>query len=908
MSGERAMTSIKKLATAAAFALCTLLPTAAIAENMFLSTKESEEKYIMQNIWYDFEKAGNGTFTYKPGALNDGDFTLPDEGIIVVVARTKAISNPALKKLQDGMKNKPGLKFIIIAESGGSVPTAKSFDSFIADDIISWPEAHITHLSSSNYAAIPLDTNSAWDFSGINAGLNSDPFSNEDHVGYYIDDKGNVVPGDENEVHVHTYGVMECIPDKDRIFSYSPTRCQRTRGNTTTTDDKYFKARTCYATGSTNNIKFKVDNLMEDITEGSFLSATLGNTGSLPTDNCARSNPVSCEKFTASTIKDALDNAQKKNNAYKNDVAKLNEHNASFSFGIPQWQSNKGKGACILFIDDGNLFDAQGQNLRCDNGDGSCTVPTQDDHAADIFSHVNQRQNIARMYLAAANSDLCNKDLKIEHMRVECPNVANDGTCTLKRISTYTDITVDTPDLSSGEAGQSCNTPGIWCDGDESKKENGSWVHHRPKDKDIPTYPAFCGKGENSVDYCCTECTDAIKDETGYCLYEYNEKEEQHCCKTCDTTVSNRTNTCDKGQKPGEVTREVCCKCDPATNPDNVLDTNGFCCPENDIGLDPVDRTKRLCCGKDNKDSTTNVCCGGDTPQATPTAAGGRMCCKDGQVDDGTGKCAYPCTGGKGYKDGKCECPSGKVDDGTGNCATPCTGGKEYKDGKCECPSGKVDDGTGNCANPCTGGKEYQDGKCECPTGKVDDGTGNCIASTCPTGLNQYVCDGQTPEKVTCCGSKPDECTKDSHNLNVCSEGQTTCCKLPDKTEDNKCSPEQFEEYCCDVARSDCCKPCDEKKKENTICKGDEHPGLRCCTCPENYNERPICEKGQKPWDKTFSKAWEKDETLGTCCRPAPSSSAPVPVNNPWALGLLGAAVAAFAARRRRQNKQRDDA
>ena len=34
---------------------------------------------------------------------------------------------------------------------------------------------------------------------------------------------------------------------------------------------------------------------------------------------------------------------------------------------------------------------------------------------------------------------------------------------------------------------------------------------------------------------------------------------------------------------------------------------------------------------------------------------------------------------------------------------------------------------------------------------------------------------------------------------------------------------------------------------------------------------------------------------------PAPAAAAPVPVNNPWALGLLGAAVAALAARRRRR-------
>ena len=181
--------------------------------------------------------------------------------------------------------------------------------------------------------------------------------------------------------------------------------------------------------------------------------------------------------------------------------------------------------------------------------------------------------------------------------------------------------------------------------------------------------------------------------------------------------------------------------------------------------------------------------------------------------------------------------------------------------------------------NPCTGGKQRQsDGSCACPSGQVEDGSGTCVTPPiCPTDLKLLpVCASDQKPELHCC--KP----------------------LP---LDPVCSEAELAQYCCDVARDACCKPCDAEKKKD-ICEDDQNPDLFCCTCKKPYEQRPICKAGQVPAgiNKSGTKAAEV-----VCCRLEPATSTPVPVNNPWALGLLGAAVAAAAAARRRRSTRRDD-
>ena len=511
------MFNLRKLCTAAVLALSAALPTAAMAaENdvYFYSTAEASEKYIHNNIFYDFNTAAGGFKNGNKynnntgvGALSKSSLTLPDEGIIVIVARTGNINTDALDKIKTGMSSNPNLKFIIISESGGK-ENAQKFGNYIASDILHWPEASITHLPSSNYAAVPLDTNSyfATHFTGINAGLDTDPFGSDAHVGYYYDDEDNRVDGDEDEVHVHTYGVMECIPDKDRIFSYSQTRCQRTRGSTTTTDSSYYTARDCFVINDSN-----IGNLMEDIVDGTFLSRQRRTTGK---DNCYDDN--SCVAISASAastdpnnLSKLLSNAQTRNTAYKtNHIDKLNPNNAAFSFAIPQWQSNYGRGACIMLIDDGNLLDAQGQDLRCLDGDGTCTTPdptnvNHTDHAHDVFSHVNQRQYVAKKYLEAAKGAVCKQSPTTECAKWDITQTPTHK-CELLQPSANTAAA----DIDINKGGAKCNTPAMWCD---SKKENR---------KD------YCTSTEDSDKVCCKVCEASKKAE----ICKAGEDPDKDCC------------------------------------------------------------------------------------------------------------------------------------------------------------------------------------------------------------------------------------------------------------------------------------------------------------------------------------------------------------------------------------------
>lgn len=482
---------------------------------LFLSPQETtnNESYIINNIYYDFMQAsggpggiidGRGFFTASEGKVYDGtdmlrQSPLPETSladiinnhgvdVVVVSARHVALSDSDLKDLMAGELagvDSKGVKVIVITESGQANNAKNYFEPVIKNQILHWSEAQITHLNNSLYSAVPLQSGTYFEnnFKGINAGINN-----------------GTTYGDEDALRVQTYGVMECIPDKDVIFSYSDKRCVRNNGTTTATDGTYYKARACYIDPDTGT----VNNLMEDVVDGSFLSYTRNKTG---TQNCNENN--TCETFDTASAKNARDNAIEKNGDYKKEVDKLNPNNAAFSFVIPQWQSNHGQGACILFADDANMLDAQGQPLYCkqqgwytgggdisgippDTASNSCSFYSSsgthgryggkgsDEHAADIFSHVNQRKYVATKYLIAARSpSVCGQDMIAG--AGECTQLAAGDICELKPASKNT----ADADIDINKGGTKCATRGMWCDSNPDHRKD------------------FCASGENPTTHCC---------------------------------------------------------------------------------------------------------------------------------------------------------------------------------------------------------------------------------------------------------------------------------------------------------------------------------------------------------------------------------------------------------------------
>lgn len=465
------MSAFKKLAATVALALCALAPSAATAGVVFLSsdTDSSSENHILKLIREDFRKAAGGSFSKDlTGALNTGAYSDADVqtgDTVVVVARTEAITQYSV--LENWMKTRPDLKIIIITESGNAGNASSVFQPTIASDILHWGEVDITHLSSSNYTAVPLNTSSYFQstFSGINIGIGTasvtDPNPDPDAyaLGYKEDSGGNITSlckaGETDcktdngwgtdALFVHTYGVMECIPDKDTIFKYSPSRCDRNVGSTPGDDSKYYHARACQT-------------LMEDVVKGTHI--------------CHSQNTPNCRDYTTdAAAQAAVNTAKTANDPWKAaNVAPLNPNNAALSFVIPQWQSNYGQGACILFLDDGNTMDDQGQYSSTAN------------HRRDIFSHVNQHKNIATKYLTAANS-ACSQSPQTECTKWDITKTPAHK-CELKQPSVNTALT----DIDINTGGAKCKTPAMWCD---SKEENR-------KDR------CDTAAGENPTTHCCT--------------------------------------------------------------------------------------------------------------------------------------------------------------------------------------------------------------------------------------------------------------------------------------------------------------------------------------------------------------------------------------------------------------------
>ena len=425
--------------------------------------------------------------------------------------------------------------------------------------------------------------------------------------------------------------------------------------------------------------------------------------------------------------------------AYAGEWPQLNDSSA-YGMLIPFWQNNKGQGgACIYLGVDNNIFD-EGREY---NRDGGCT--TEENHQCGTSHRMNGTQH-----------------LDIAKMFASLPT----GACTVRNEKTTSGV-CDEENMKS-----TCYKCVL-----EETTDSGNAVD-KTKDGDVAAslicpaknWKAVCGDKMGcecaagviaNDDNCCHCAHEIAKTSAGDLCCDINEKPvgdlgSQTCCAQKDT-----------GNDPSDPTKQLCCGensiatasdgtktcCGTDTAPAIASDGNGqVCCTEANTGKDPAapaDPTKNLCCGKDNKDSTTGVCCGGDTPQPTPTAAGGKMCCKDKQVDDGTGKCADPCTGGKEYQAGVCVCPSDKPDDVGGTCYPACTGGKVHQDdGACVCPSDKPYEVDGKCTSVCPSSDRPI-----CKEGQVVEGDCGCRCNM-PYESRPYCEDGQLPAPYEDVGAK----------------------------------------------------------------------------------------------------------------------------------------------------------
>ena len=323
-------------------AACTRNPTTKSPKVLFLST-EDPTTYFVNNTYTAFDAAaraaGSSGIADMRGALTSGnslgrvlkesDF---DDKNVVVIATKEGFMNAGYDIVEKMMQTRPDLSFIIFTDTcdtasatcraRGDATNYKKFEASL-QDAISWDKLKLSHVTSSSYSAQPLNTSSPWAsaFQGTNPG--------------------------SNVIRSHVYGVMECIPARNKLFNFQPDRCQPINA-----------------------------------------SGTNGRACTNPADG---DGPNADGKYYF--YGDLVQNKR-----WQDEVAAARHPDAAFTMLIPQWQSYASKGACIIFTDDINGFDHQNNK-------------TVSGHANDMFDHQLQQPRIAERFLAVAmpGSGVCDE-------------------------------------------------------------------------------------------------------------------------------------------------------------------------------------------------------------------------------------------------------------------------------------------------------------------------------------------------------------------------------------------------------------------------------------------------------------------------------------------------------------------
>ncbi|MBO7411723.1 MAG: hypothetical protein J6T92_07355 [Ottowia sp.] len=341
----------RKLCAAAALALCAALPSAAMAAKvLFLSESTTDTP---TNNAYDAFLAANGSVDVvdRRGRLTDSAYDFEaaltaGKYDVVVLFAPKGIEqnyeqyDRLMKKRPAGQDN---LSFIIFTKNAAYEPDsgAKNMITTLRD-ATGWDELKLTHLASSNYARVPLNTEPGHSpyvsaFEGLNKGDN----------GF----------GDPNTSYVRAdlYGVLQCAPKDNALFTYNEKRCQPNKELLTESGLKtagftnsYYSASTCWehslpsdSTISEGGNKIQGVELNQRFKGYRAVGGGSSKPFKLETQDDVDYYNKMADEFADFWKRTAIDT--------------LHE-NAALSVIVPQWQSSRGAGACIMFTGNTQVF------------------------------------------------------------------------------------------------------------------------------------------------------------------------------------------------------------------------------------------------------------------------------------------------------------------------------------------------------------------------------------------------------------------------------------------------------------------------------------------------------------------------------------------------------------------------
>ena len=838
------MSLIKKFAAAAALAVCTLLPGVAAADVpkvLVLGAVNNDPYYIKAvNAFNDAIKKYSGedtaAVTAKANtALQNGKYTLEELSgydVIILVDKERNWTDGEgggkdqyKKVIEKLMENRPesdgskkDLTFIIFTDTNATPKYKSAYD--ITDTIsrlTGWKELKLTHIADSYYTGIALNTASPFQsyFTGINA---------------------------DNSIRAHVHGVLQCVPKDNMLFGHTATRCVPNKLTTSNGEDTYVVTGSC--------IK-----LVEGTDEDTKIATNTNRDGEITIDS------------------DYLANAHAENEGWSLGSTESLSGDGALSIVVPQWQSNGGDGACILFTDDVNIFDNKGD----ENKPG---------YKYDMFDHQSQQSKLALAYLTAALSDEVCRQPKPDGLGDSVLAIAGDGIPVNEYVITpggsAPDLVSDARHLetlvyvnsvlvgANGTCPENTQVPctgaddiGYCCTKDVLGNESRAakpLEHTNGTCQNAEQFPCLT---YGNRDYCCTgepletvakdsETGEDIQvDNNGACPADsepcasYAYKKQGKCCstvvpKSCETAyvyceqekvatftitdaTSGETETtktcCGNDYKPmGDEGKQICCD-----NVDNLVTTT-----------DSDNNTQILCCGtsegtektkpaKSSAESTANdTCCAEGMIAET---ANGNICCGENtepakSSKDSTAKDTCCATGVD--KDGVC-CADGEHLSGEEGSQICCGDGLENIEGIC-CDSADnlvtTTDGEGNTQKLCCG---------------VSVGTENTTPakSSAESSANDTCCAGEVADTANgnvCCGGTTPQATGDAGSQMCCVEGQlirkdatsgeNTCCAANDGDRDNYCTDNQTPE-------NDCCKACDQQSAD--YCAAGQSPDAQTC-------------------------------------------------------------------------------
>ena len=561
--------------------------------------------------------------------------------------------------------------------------------------------------------------------------------------------------------------------------------------------------------------------------------------------------PLLKKIYTSDEFTDAIHIAKTANEYYYNtEIATLNS-GAAISIIVPQWQSNKGEGACILFTGDLDAFDEEGADFSWEGH----LVGVPESHHWDIFDHQTQQTPLATAFLnAALSKDVCRQDKPADiciglHAQ-ECELISAPAGTTEPLAIT---------------SGGGCSTSAVWAclpDYDAASGKRCCDI------KNVAT-SQITGTQTTASTVCCPAASVAIFTTTG----------------SSGTNITTKT-CCAEGYAPsGTAGSQICCPTDEENidgvccKPGSVLDRNleccetgalnadSTCCAEHDVGIDPTDPNKKRCCGADMKDGN-NVCCESGT---SPDSSADKVCCSTGEKDKDDKCCTGQDASGNTLTldDEKTCCAENNIATAQDGSKTCCASGtsptKNLNDDSIEacCAAGTTPDEEGNCCAEEL--KDTSTGLCctdQKPLAKDGSPDGANICCTSADNVHDYTSSGGESLKICCPdGEAPDSngvcCAADSKATSTDASGQetTTCC-----TDGKEPTGDAGKQICCAA---------DEHNEGGICCKaGQTNLGGVCCANPaKDESGADVCcdAAGQTPVDGLCCPAGSKNID-GACC------------------------------------------